>query len=97
MTKHKGRGVFALKDIKNDEILIVEKAMATHNSYDSLESLQNPYNIEADSHYIGKTELTKKCKGLLELNGIQALKMSYMFTDNVNNQTIPPMEIYTNN
>jgi len=74
MTKNRGRGLFATKDIKKGEIIIVEKPIAwiIENS--------NPSNTEDAKSEMLKplTTLVKKCLDINKINGIQSMRMSYL-------------------
>ena len=76
-TDNRGRGVFASKDLKRGDLLIVEQSIceAEHNHKMVELDFTGMSYINGGEH----TEVIKRLADIAKLKGIEALRMSYMF------------------
>ena len=83
MNKGEGRSVFASKPLKKGELIVVERAIAEASGDDQL----------------GRSEqLVKKCTALAGLNGVEALRMSYLDDGRENTSLeLPPIKVFVEN
>ena len=93
LSKERGRGIFAEKDIKKGELIIVEKPIAVvEKMVLSDEKLGSKELKKLCNDRI--TELTEKCLALYKLKGIEALRLSYLCDGENINESIPPDNLY---
>ena len=77
MTSGKGRGVFASKDLKRGELIVVEKAIAESIQDETCEGFDKDdvqKNVRAS-----QLALVKACTEIADLKGIEALRLSYLY------------------
>ena len=96
MTEDRGRGVFATKDLKRGELIVVDKAIAEVTLEKILIVLSfTDKKKEFDGSH---TELVKQCQKIALNKGNQALIMSYLFDDrDKRDLKIPPLDIFLKN
>ena len=76
-TDNRGRGVFASKDLKRGDLIIVEQSICEAEHDDKMVELDftGMSYINGGEH----SEVIKRLADIAKLKGIEALKMSYMF------------------
>ena len=95
ISKGKGRGLFATRNIYKGDLLIAEKAIANGKpSKSSTEKTEiSKINISVDE----KAEIINKCYELAQLKGVQALRLSYLHDGEFQDLKIPPIDIFVKN
>ena len=98
MTEDMGRGIFAAKDLRRGELLVVEKSIA--DAIDDGDELGIQFNYKNSSNiYDGAhREIVKKCFDLSRLQGTEAVRLSYLYAGgDIKDLKIPPISIFTSN
>ena len=92
LTKDKGRGIFAARDLCKGDLLVVEKAVA--EAYQDNLQLHKGISIN-DSSY---TSMMKQCQEIARGGGVEAIRLSYLYDGtNKDELEIPPIEVFVNN
>ena len=93
MTPDKGRGVFATKPLNRGDLIAVEKAIAL-----SEEHLTKNITYLSNTFTSGPLELIRKCTETYALEGVDAVRLSYLFDgDKKKELKVPPMSLFTDN